>query len=76
MSYTVQSVLLKREKFSKGEAFKWVRDHGYKAEKVDATPHYWRFRQIDPTTLHGFRFREVALGKDGYLVVVYGGPEK
>ena len=76
MSYTVQSVILKRDKFSKGDAFKWIRDHGYKASKVDVTPQYFRFRQVDPSDLHGFRFREVALGKDGYLVMAYAGPEK
>lgn len=76
MPYIVQSVLLKREKFGKGEAFDWVRKHGYKAEKVDVTPHYYRFRQMDSASLHGFRFREIPLGKDGYLTVAYGGPEQ
>lgn len=76
MSYAVQSVQLRRSKFSKGEAFAWIRKHGYKAEKVDITPDFFRFRQIDPSRLHGFRFRTVEIGNDGYLTMVYSGPEK
>lgn len=71
--YVVQSVTLRREKFGKGEAFKWVRDHGYKADKVDVTPHYYRFRQVDPARLHGGRFRSISLGHDGHLIVFYHG---
>ena len=75
MSYAVQSVQLRRDKFSKGEAFAWIRKHGYKAEKVDITPEFYRFRQIAPERLHGFRFRTVELGGDGYLTMVYSGPK-
>ena len=76
MSYTVQSVLLKRDKFSKGEAFKWVRDHGYKASKVDVTPQYFRFRQVPVSDAIGVRYRAIPLGNDGYLNMLYTGPEK
>ena len=76
MSYIVQSVILKKDKFTKDEAFAWVKKHGYKHDKVDETHHYYRFRQIDPNILHHYRFREIALGKDGYLVVAYSGSEK
>ena len=76
MSYAVQSVQLRRSKFTKPEAFAWIRKHGYKADKVDVTPEFFRFRQIAPERLHGFRFRTVQIGDDGYLTMVYSGPEK
>jgi len=69
--YVIQSLSLRREKFSKGEAFKWIRDHGYKADKIDVGPHFYRFRQVDPDRLHGGRFRTIKLGDVGEMVVVY-----
>jgi hypothetical protein len=69
--YVVQSVSLRRDRFSKGEAFKWVRDHGYKADKVDVGPHFFRFRQQDPERMHGGRFRTLDIGDKGHLIVVY-----
>ena len=74
--YVVQSVLLSRDKFRKHEALDWIHDHGYKADKIDATPDHWRFRQVDPNSLHHGRFRTVKLGNNGYLIVFYSGPEK
>ena len=71
MSYLVQSVTLRRDKMSKGEAYKWVRDHGYSAHKIDVTPHYYRFRQVDPERLRGGRFRSISLGDIGHLIVFY-----
>lgn len=71
MTYVVQSVQLRRDAMSKGEAFDWIRKHGYKAEKVDITPHFYRFRQHDPHRFHGGRFRQIMLGKIGELTVVY-----
>lgn len=76
MTYAVQSIQLRKSKFTKPEAFDWIRKHDYKADKVDVTPEFYRFRQIAPERLHGFRYRTVELGDDGYLTVVYSGPEK
>jgi hypothetical protein len=75
MSYVVQSVLLNRDKFSKKEAFDWVREHGYKADKVDVTNEYYRFRQMNPDLLHLYYFRTIKLGDMGHLVVAYPGKE-
>jgi hypothetical protein len=71
MPYAVQSVTLRRSKFSKGDAFAWVRDHGYKATKVDITPTFYRFRQMDPERLHGARVRTIDLGDVGHLLLAY-----
>lgn len=71
MAYVVQSVSLKRRTFSKGGAYDWIRKHGYSATKMDMTPELFRFRQVDPSRLHGGRFRTIDLGDDGYLTLYY-----
>jgi hypothetical protein len=76
MSYIVQSVTLKRDKMSKREADAWIRKHGYKMSSPDVTPHFYRYRQVNPERLHGFRFRTIDLGGMGHLIVAYGGPQK
>ena len=76
MSYLVQSVLLKRNKFTKDEAFRWVKLHGYKHHKVDMTHDYYRFRQIDPELLHLYYFRTIPLGDVGELIVAYSGKKE
>lgn len=73
MAYLVQSVQLSRDKFSRREAFEWIHKHGYKGTKVDMTPHYYRFRQVDPAMLHHGRFRTIELGDDGYMTLYYAG---
>jgi hypothetical protein len=69
--YIVQSVSLRRSSFSKGDAFAWVRDHGYSASKVDISPHFYRFRQADPERFHGAHFRTIDLGEVGHLILAY-----
>lgn len=75
-SYIVQSVILKKEHFTQREAEQWIRKNNYKLTKPDITQHYYRFRQMDPNVLHNYRFREVPLGKDGYLVMAYPNKSK
>lgn len=71
MGYVIQSIQLRRDKFSKGEAFAWIREHGYKADKVDVGPHFYRFRQQDPERLRGGRFRTIDFGDKGEMRIVY-----
>lgn len=71
MTYVVQSLSLRRDKFSKGAAFEWIRKHGYKADKVDVGPHFLRFRQVDPARLAGGRFRTIDLGDVGHMTITY-----
>lgn len=75
MSYIVQSVVLKRSKMSKRDADRWVMEHGYKLTAPDITPHFYRYRQVNPERLHHFRFRTIDLGDMGHLIVAYSGPE-
>ena len=44
----VQSVVFPKDKFTQGEALRWLIDHGYKHEKIDITPNTYRFRQHNP----------------------------
>ncbi len=70
--YVVQSVLLSRDEFTQEQARDWIKKHGYKAQKVDVTQDYYRYRQADPDTLpFTGRYRTIDLGKVGKLVVVY-----
>ena len=74
--YIVQSVLLKKSKFTRAQAFDWIKGHGYKADKVDITQDYYRFRQYEPVHAVGLRYRTISLGDVGELVVMYAGPKK
>ena len=69
--YLIQSVALRRDKFSKASASAWMRDHGYSATKIDVTPSFYRFRQIDPERLAGGRFRTIGLGEVGQMTISY-----
>lgn len=69
--YVVQSVLLKRSKFDKKEAYEWMRDHSYPVMKIHVTYDYYHFRLIDPDRLKGARFRTIDLGDVGRIVVAY-----
>jgi len=71
--YKVQSVILGREHFKNlVEAKHWLVKNGYKDKGVDVTPHYYRFRQINPQVLeHTHRFRSVELKGVGYLIMAY-----
>ena len=76
MSYLTQSVLLRRDKLTRREADRWIHEHGYKLTAPDVTHDMYRYRQMDPSRLHHFRFRTIKLGDIGDLVVAYSGPEK
>lgn len=71
MSYVIQSIAIRRDKMSKGDAYRWIRDHGYKADKIDVGPHFYRFRQVDPERLRGGRFRTLAFGDIAHATIVY-----
>lgn len=72
MVYVVQSISLRRDKFSRAEAFKWIHDHGYKPIKdVHVCSHFYMYRLVDPERLAGARFRSVDLGSVGRMVLAY-----
>lgn len=51
MSYILQSVLLNRNRFTLSQAVKYMEIHNLKVKKVDETEHFYRFRQVAPSTL-------------------------
>jgi hypothetical protein len=48
--FKIQSVLVPKDKFSRSEAIKYIRDH-FEFKKIDSTQrkNFYSFRQIDPT---------------------------
>ena len=62
--YKLQSVLFSRESFKLEDAVRWLVKNGFDVKKIDATLHFWRFRQIDPSKLrkegyYTFRTKEI-----------------
>ena len=71
MSHLIQSVQLRRDKFTKGQAWAWVREHHYPAHKIDISTNYYHFRLVDPERLKGGRYRTISLGDKGHLIIYY-----
>lgn len=70
--YLIQSIQLRRDKMSRGQAYDWMRDHGYTPSKeVHISHDYFHFRLVDPDRLHGARFRSIGLGDVGQMVIAY-----
>lgn len=49
--YKLQSVLFDKKMFSIDQCVNWLLENGFKAEKVDITQNYFRFRQVNPQRL-------------------------
>jgi hypothetical protein len=49
--YKLQSVLFQRQGYNLEDAVRWLVKNGFDVKKIDATQHYWRFRQLDPSKL-------------------------
>jgi hypothetical protein len=71
MGYVIQSVMLRRDKFTREGAIRWMLEHGYTARKVDTSPTYYHFRQVEHERLRAGHFRNVGLGDIGRLVIFY-----
>tara|TARA_R110000824_G_C14947788_1_gene650577 strand:+ start:432 stop:662 length:231 start_codon:yes stop_codon:yes gene_type:complete len=61
----VQSVLFRKDKFTKKKAEKWLKDNNFKVKKVDTTTTLHRYRQLEPTLFH----------KDSYKIKSFKGKE-
>ena len=55
----VQSLLFDRDVFTKTDARKWVKSHGFVDLGVDEKPNTWRFRQHEPTEHERDSFRTI-----------------
>jgi len=45
----LQTILIPKDKFNLMKARKWLRDNNHSYYKIDVTPKFYRFRQVDPT---------------------------
>jgi len=52
----VQTILFDRKRFTAAKARKWLKDHDFKAPKVDKGDKFLRFRQKAPKSCKFFRF--------------------
>ena len=51
-----QTILFDRSIYTPAQARKWLKDHGFKAGKIDKGEKFLRFRQKDPGACRFFRF--------------------
>lgn len=63
----VQSVVFDRLKWNIPKAVKWLKDHGFRAYKVDIKPSTLRFRQMDPSQFKKYRTKTTS---DGINLVI------
>jgi hypothetical protein len=69
MGYFIQSIILKKSKFTQRESEEWIKKHGYKLTRPDVTQHFYRYRQHEP--MPNVRYRTVQLGDDGEMIIAY-----
>jgi hypothetical protein len=49
--YKLQSILFQRQGYNLEDAVRWLVKNGFDVKKIDATLHFWRFRQVNPSKL-------------------------
>jgi len=72
--YKIQSVVIDKKIYSKKNAEQFIKKNKFKNKKVDTTPKYYRFRQLEPKYLKKLKYTEYRMKKidDGiYLVIAY-----
>jgi hypothetical protein len=57
----VQSILFPRDRWTVDSAKAWLATHDYIAPKVDATEHFFRFRQRHPRDFDPETFRNISI---------------
>lgn len=58
---SVQTLIFSKNRFTRAQAVKWARDHGFKASKVDETEQSFRLRQAEPSAFQAGTFRTIEL---------------
>ncbi len=59
----VQTIIFAKEHWSVHKARRWLREHNFKAAKVDVKERTWRFRQRDPGDFKAEDFRVIRFGE-------------
>lgn len=57
----IQSVIIDNQFFDRRDAVGWIRRHGFRATKVDATSNSFRFRQVEPDKFENGTFRTIRI---------------
>lgn len=60
----IQSVIVPKDKYSKKEANKWIKDNDFKNKGIDETDNFYRYRQEDPELFKdkSYRTKELSNG--------------
>lgn len=58
----VQSVLIPKSKFSKKEAYSFLKEHNFKHSKIHTTEQYYRFRQLEPNKSADYKVKTLPNG--------------
>jgi len=66
---TIQTLIFSKDKFTKQQAKKWAKNHGFKSSNVDETSKSFRLRQKEPTEFKPDSFRTISLA-DGIKAVI------
>lgn len=72
-NHVIQSVIFKKDCYTKQKALNWIKEYGYKHKKIDETDNYWRFRQLAPETVkrRGFKkFVTRPIGEEGIQFII------
>jgi hypothetical protein len=66
---TVQTLIFDKAVFTRSEAVKWARSHGFKSNKVDTTKTSYRLRQRNPGDFQRGSFRTISLRRGVKAVI-------
>jgi hypothetical protein len=72
-NYKIASVYLPKKNYTLENAKSFLKQHGYKINKVDDENNYFKFRQLTPKTLRKYGYldyRSKQLGKSGILLII------
>jgi hypothetical protein len=69
MSLKVQSILFPRQKFSRIESETWLKQNNFKIKKIDITPRFYRYRQLNPIAIKKKSFITKQLDNDVILIM-------
>jgi hypothetical protein len=73
-NYIIQSVIIDKNKFELIEALLYILKNKYKANKIDETINYYRFRQVEPLKIDklGYdKYKTIEIDKGIKLIIAY-----
>lgn len=73
-NYIIQSVIIDKNKFELIDALLYVLKNKYKANKIDETINYYRFRQVEPLKIDkmGYdKYKTIEIDEGIKLIIAY-----